>query len=273
MHGAGRTIRSLAIFVLLVACTASRAAQTVAEANHAISKSPDYDVATVKINDTGSSSSHLSISADTLRATNVQLPSLLESAFDIRRDQIVELPHWAQVERYDIMAKVVDANPQQFRGLSDDKQRAMLQHLLEERFHLQTHVEQRTLSLLRLTVGKEGIKFAEWQKPSDGQDAKKGSISIRNEEMTAIGVPMESLVRFLSSQTHMPVIDETGLKETYNLHLKWQREEEGQSSGLHDEVFPPIYKALPEQLGLKLESGKGPVNVLVVDNIEQPTEN
>ena len=78
---------------------------------------------------------------------------------------------------------------------------------------------------------------------------------------------------FLSSLTHMPVVDETGLKGAYNLHLKWQREEEEQSSGLHDQALPTIYAALPEQLGLKLDSGKGPVEVLVIDNIEQPSEN
>jgi uncharacterized protein (TIGR03435 family) len=93
------------------------------------------------------------------------------------------------------------------------------------------------------------------------------------EEMTATGVPMGSLVRFWSSTTHMPVVDGTGLKGTYNFHLKWQREEEGQASGLHDQTLPKIYVALPAQLGLKLESGKGPVNVLVVDNIEQPGDN
>jgi uncharacterized protein (TIGR03435 family) len=71
----------------------------------------------------------------------------------------------------------------------------------------------------------------------------------------------------------MPVVDKTGLKGTYNLHLNWQREEEGQVSGLHDQALPTIYVALPEQLGLKLESGKGPVTVLVIDHIEQPSGN
>jgi uncharacterized protein (TIGR03435 family) len=120
---------------------------------------------------------------------------------------------------------------QLLRGLSGDQRKAMLQHLLEQQFHLQTHVETRTLPLLELSVAKEGIKFTEWQKPPDEQDQKKGSLNVNNEEMTAIGVPMESLVRFRSSMTPMPVVDKTGLKGAYNLHLKWQREEEGQSSG------------------------------------------
>ena len=210
---------------------------------------------------------------DVLQATNVQLRSLLEIAFDIRPDQIIGLPHWAQVEHYDIVAKVVDIDPKQIRELSDDQQRVMLQHLLKQRFHLRSHIEARALPLLKLTVAKEGIKFAEWQKPADGEDDKKGSMRGRNGDLTAIGVPMASLVRSLSSTTHMPVVDETSLKGVYNFHLRWQSEEEGQASGLHDQGLPTIYAALPEQLGLKLESGRGPVNVLVIDDIEQPSEN
>jgi bla regulator protein blaR1 len=267
-------IRRLLVFALLLGCcNAWVGAHTTSAAKQAGSVGPEYDVATVKVNNTGSGSTWLSIRDDILLATNVQLGTLLETAFDVRRDQIVGLPHWAQVEHYDIVAKVVDMDPQQLRGLSKEQREAMLQHLLEQRFHVQTHVETRTLPLLKLAIAKEGIKFVEWQKPSDDQDSKKGSMNVNNEEMTAIGAPMASLVRFLSSMTHMPVVDETGLKGNYNLHLKWQREEEGQASGLHDQGLPTIYAALPEQLGLKLESGKGPVNVLVIDTIEQPIEN
>lgn len=168
-------------------------------------------------------------------------------------------------------AKVVDPDAQQVRSLSDDQQEVMLQHLLQRRFRLQAHIETRRLPVLELSVGKEGIKFTEWQKRAG--DEKKGSMRVNHEEITAIGVPMESLVRFLCWTTHMPVVDKISLKGSYDFHLKWQREEEGQASGLHDEALPTIYAALPEQLGLKLESGKGPVKVLVVDHIEQPIEN
>ena len=274
MRATVRMIRPLLAFVFLMVCPDSRAGvQTVSAASHANSTGPDYDVATVKVNNTGSGSIRLSIRDDTLQATNIQLGPLLEAAFDIRRDQVVGLPHWAQVNHYDIIAKVVDMSPEQLKGLSGDQRRAMIQHLMEQRFHLQTHVETRTMPLLELSVTKEGIKFTEWQRPIEDHSQKKGSMSLNNEEMTAIGVPMETLVRFVSSTTHMPVVDKTGLNGTYNFHLKWQREEEGQASGLHDQALPTIYAALPEQLGLKLESGKGPVKVLVIDHIEQPSEN
>lgn len=267
-------IRSLFIFALLLACSsAPTRAQTAATQSHSDIATPEFGVATVKVNDTGSHSIRLSINDDFLQATNIQLDSLIETAFNIRRDQVIGLPHWAQVTHYDVVAKVVDMTPEQLRGLSDRQRQAMLQHLLEERFHLQTHIESRTLPLLRLVVDKSGIKFAEWKKPADGQDDNKGSMRVSNDVMTAIGVPMQSLVRFLASQTHMPVVDETGLKGNYNLNLQWQREEQGSDSGLHDQALPAIFAALPEQLGLKLESGKGPVDVLVVDHIEEPTDN
>lgn len=273
MQGSVSRLGRLLTLALLISSCGPWAGAQVQTPAHPDSAGPDFDVVTVKVNDTGSRSSSLSIRDDLLRATNVQLNSLMEAAFDIRRDQILELPHWAQVSHYDIAAKVVDMTPQQLRGLSVDQRRMMLQHLLEQRFHLQTHIEARTLPLLKLTVDKGGVKFAEWQKPADGQQDRKGSMNVNNETMTAIGVPMGTLTRFLASLTHMPVVDETGLKGDYNFNLKWQREEEGPDSGLHDQALPTIYAALPEQLGLKLESGKGPVNVLVVDHIEQPGEN
>lgn len=158
-------IRFLSILVLLIACDCSGASAQATAAPGGNSAGLDYDVATVKVNNTGSGSIKVSIRDDTLQATNVQLASLLEVAFDIRRDQILGLPHWAQVDHYDMVAKVVDIDAQQLRRLSQEQRRAMSQHLLGQRFHLETHVETRTLPLLELSVAKEGIKFMEWQKP------------------------------------------------------------------------------------------------------------
>src|SRR5579864_6527242 len=224
-----RMTRNPFVYALLFACCCLWAGAQTPPApvpNHSGGNDPDFTVATIKLNDTASGSIRLSIRDDVLQATNIQLNSLIETAFDIRRDQIVGLPHWAQVNHYDVVAKIVDMTPEQLHGLSGDQRRAMLQHLLEQRFHMQTHIETRTLPLLKLIVVKEGIKFSEWQKPAEGQEDKKGSVSVYNDGMTAIGVPMGSLVRFLGSQTHMPVVDETGLKGNYNFTLKWQREEE-----------------------------------------------
>lgn len=276
MRNAARTVSCLLALASLAVCSDAWArVQAASSATNANSPAPEYDVATVKVNDTGSGSIRVSITDDLLQATNIPLATMLEVAFDIRPEQIVGLPHWAEVDHYDITAKVVDMNKQQLHGLSEDQRRVMIQHLLADRFHLQSHTEKRTLPLLELTVAKEGIKFAEWKKPADDQSPNqgKGSMRVNNDEMSATGVTIDRLIRFLASQTRTPIVDKTGLKGTYNFQLKWQREEAGTDSGLHDQALPSIYAALPEQLGLKLESGKGPVDVLVVDHIEQPSEN
>jgi bla regulator protein blaR1 len=276
MRKAEQAASCLLALVSLVACSEAWAGvQAASAATNANSSAPEYEVATVKVNNTGSGSIRVSITSDLLQATNIPLATMLEVAFDIRPEQIVGLPHWAQVDHYDITAKVVDMNQQQLHGLSEDQRRTMIQHLLANRFHLQSHTEKRTLPLLELAVAKEGIKFAEWKKPVDDQSPNqgKGYMRVNNDEMSATGVTMDRLIRFLSSQTHMPIMDKTGLKGNYNFQLKWQREEAGPESGLHDQTLPSIYVALPEQLGLKLESAKGPVDVLVVDHIEQPSEN
>lgn len=246
--------------------------------------SPDFDVSTVRTNNTGSNSVRISINDDMLRADNVRVDMLMENAFNIRRDQILGLPHWATVNHYDITAKVVDMTPDQRKGLNREQRQAMLQKLLSERFHVKAHVETRTLPLLELVIAKDGIKFPEFKQPAESDADPKpepgkfdprrgGSMSVNNNELTGTGITMGSLVTFLAGQTHMPVMDKTGLTGKYNVHLKWQREEEGPQSGLHDDTLPTIYSALTEQLGLKLESGKGPVDVLVVDHIDAPEEN
>jgi uncharacterized protein (TIGR03435 family) len=179
-----RIVRSVVVVLLAIACCGPAAStQASSAAGHASAAGPDYDVATVKVNNSGSGSIHINISDDILQATNVPLSTLLEIAFDIRRDQIVGLPHWAQVEHYDIAARVVDMDPRQVHSLSDDQERAMLQHLLDQRFHLQAHVEKRPLPLLELTATKGGAKFDEWKVPADGQESNKGSIRVNDDEL------------------------------------------------------------------------------------------
>jgi bla regulator protein BlaR1 len=262
-------------------CTSVPGRAQVGNAAAPTTSSPDFDVSTVKTNNTGSHSIRVSINDDMLRAENVQVEMLMETAFDMRKDQIVGLPHWAEVNHYDMTAKVVDMTPEQRKGLTKAEREVMMRKLLVERFGLKTHVEKRTLPLMDLVIAKDGIKFSEFKAQSADTPVEPGKpdlkhggwMSVSNDEMTGTGVEMEALVKFIASQTHMPIVDKTGLPGKYNLHLKWQREEEGAQSGLHDDALPTLYSALTEQLGLKLESGKGPIDVLVVDHIDQPEEN
>ncbi|WP_160115090.1 TIGR03435 family protein [Bryocella elongata] len=273
------------LLALGAAGSATATAQTAAGGPAAAVASPDFDVSTVKTNNTGSGSIRISVHDDMLRADNVVVKMLLEQGFDIRQDQILGLPHWAEVNHYDITAKVVDMTPEQRKGLNKAERMAMMQKLLVERFGVKTHVETRILPRLDLVIAKDGMKLEEFKAPppveggADKPELEKfdpkrgGSMTGSNNELTGTGVEMAPLINFLSNQTHMPVADKTGLKGKYSFHLKWQREDEGAQSGLHDDSLPTIYSAITEQLGLKLESAKGPVQVLVVDHIDLPEEN
>jgi bla regulator protein BlaR1 len=258
-------IRISALAMLVATGSVARAQAVAADAKPL----PEYDVSTIKPNNTGSGSIHVSMNDDILQTTNVQLKELLEMAFDVRQDSIFGLPHTLEASHYDIVAKVVDADPKVLEKLTREQRSDMVRHLLEDRFQLKWHREVRTLPVLDLVVIKSGSKLT----PSATQNGDDTSVNTNNTTMTAKHISMNSLAEFLANQTHNPVIDKTGLTEKYDLQLKWRREEQGPQSGLTDDPLPTLYTAIQEQLGLKLEAGKGPVNVLVIDQIAEPTEN
>jgi uncharacterized protein (TIGR03435 family) len=229
---------------------------------------PEFDVSTIKPNNTGSGSTRVSMNDDMLQATNVHLKGMLELAFDVRQDSIFGLPHSVEASHYDVIAKVVDADPKVLEKLTRAQRGDMVRHLLEDRFQLKWHREIRTLPVLDLVVKKGASKLT----PSAVQNDDT-SINTNNTTMTAKHASMNDFAQFLANQTHNPVIDKTGLAGKYDLQLKWRREEQGAQSSATDDPLPTLYTAIQEQLGLKLESGKGPVNVLVVDQITEPTEN
>jgi bla regulator protein BlaR1 len=229
---------------------------------------PEFDVSTIKPNNTGSGSIRISVNDGLLQATNVQMKGMLELAFDVRQDSIFGLPHSVEASHYDIVAKVVDADPKVLEKLTREQRGDMVRHLLKDRFKLKWHREIRTLPVLELVAMKSGSKLT----PSTSQ-SDDTNMNTSNSTLTATHVSMDDLARFLANQTHNPVVDKTGLAGKYDLQLKWRREEQSAQSGATDDPLPTLYTAIQEQLGLKLESGKGPVNVLVIDHIEEPTEN
>ncbi len=230
-----------------------------------------YDVSTIKPNNTGSGSVSISINDETLYATNVSVKMMLQNSFGIRQDIIYGLPSWAGSKRYDIVAKISDADAASLRVLTRDDRKNMMMQLIAERFQLKSHIETKELPTFDLVVAKGGIKFHET--PKTAPEDKRDSMHVNNTEMTGYGVQMVSLTKMLEGQVERNVVDKTDLKGNYDLHLKWRREEDGPTAGTTDDPAPSIYTALQEQLGLKLQPSKGPVDTLVIDHIEEPTEN
>ena len=264
---AGMCLSLAGSVALAQAAPASVAAQQAAGAT---GSTPVFDVATIKPNASGDGHVDIDENLNTLTANNVSMKLLLENAFHIRQELISGLPGWAESAHYDIVAKVVDADPKTMRNLTDEQRRMMLERLLADRFGLKTHIEVKQLPVFDLVIAKGGIKFHELDRSNP--NAKQDSVWVHNTEMTAYGVPVEELTATLEGVVQRNVINKTKLTGKYDFHLKWSKGD-GSDAGLSDDVVPTLFTALQEQLGLKLQSSKGPVDTLVVDHIQPPSEN
>lgn len=276
-----RKIRGLCgLFALACCCLVGEAAIGQSSA-----KAPEYDVVAIKPNKSGDGSMSWRSNNDSFSVTNLTLKQLLVNAYGIREGLISGIPAWAENARFDIKAKVADPDVEVLKKLSPEQRRAMVAAILTERFGLKVHPETKQLPVYELTVWKDGPKFKESvaQPVDPGADPKgpktmgRGSVMTSNGDFTSVGVPISSMVTVLANELNRTVIDKTGLAGAYDLHLKWTPEraaaagaENGQQAA---DAAPPLFTALQEQLGLKLVATKGPVETLVVDHVEQPTEN
>jgi uncharacterized protein (TIGR03435 family) len=167
---------------------------------------------------------------------------------------------------------VTDPDMKQLRSVSREQQQSMLAAILNERFHLQAHTEMKTLPAYDLVIAKDGPKLkASAVMPGDAENPNHpGNMDVHNTEMTARGVLLSDLAGNLSYPLDMTVIDKTGLTGRYDFQLLWTAD--NADTGVAD-APPNIFTAIQEQLGLKLQPAKAPVKTLVIDHVEQPTEN
>jgi uncharacterized protein (TIGR03435 family) len=215
----------------------------------------------------GSSNWHSS-PAGSLRMHNQTLKALIRIAYKVRDAQVSGGPKWLDSDRYHIDAKA--SGP-----ASDSQLMILLQSLLAERFKLALHREQKPLPGYALTVAKGGVKM---------QRAELGGPSRSNSNrghMTATGLSMERFAQTLWGMTGSPVSDETHLSGVFNFTLDWTREEDrpiipGDTPApvaAADPSAPPnIFAALQDQLGLKLEPRKIPMEILIIDHAEKPAD-
>ena len=208
-----------------------------------------------------------------LNATNVTARFLIEFAYDVREDQVSGGPSWLDSAHYEVVAKppaAPDAAGAARAGQSLVRLRT--QSLLADRFHLVLHRDTKELPIFVLTVARNG--------PKGLRESTSGTPDFVNNghHLNCQRVSMEMFARtFLASQTRRSVIDRTGIKGDFDFTLDWSPDEAppgaSPDAAAGTERFPPFFQALEEQLGLKLERQKGPVEVLVVDHAEKPAEN
>jgi uncharacterized protein (TIGR03435 family) len=199
-------------------------------------------------------------------SASVPVYSLITSAFHvIMEDQISGLPDWGRTENFNIEAKLDPENAEAIRKLHGDdrgKENALLlQSLLADRFRMKAHTEVKELPVYNLVVAKSGLKMKE-AAPDQPFGYRMGLGKI-----TGQSVVIASLIGSLSHPAGRLIIDKTGLTGRYQVDLTWAWDDDPNATG------PSLFTALQEQLGLKLESARAPVDVVVIDHIERPSEN
>jgi uncharacterized protein (TIGR03435 family) len=228
---------------------------------------------------------------DKFKTTNFTLGGLVGRAYEIEDDQVSGGPSWVKSEKYDIEAKIDKPAADDLRKLSPHQRflerNRMLQALLTDRFKLTLHRETKELPVYELIIVNSGSKLQEAKPgetyPNGIKDpsgrARAGLIEMGPGEITGQGIPIASLVRQLTQQLGRIVVDKTGLTGTYDFTITWlpvesQAATAGQQGTRSPEASEsPIFTAIQDQLGLKLEPQTTPVEVLVIDHAEQPTPN
>jgi uncharacterized protein (TIGR03435 family) len=235
-----------------------------------------FDVVSIKPSDPLSNTMHIGIGpSGSFEASGVNLMSLIAQAYDVRGFQIAGGTGWMNDEKYTIITKdeAKTASGREPAGMDDahrmqvrDQLMAKVRSMLADRFQLKIHRETREMPVYVLTIAKGGLRMQ--TAPADAPN-DAGLNSFRTDDAKA-GVegkmlPMDVLTRFLSNQVARPVVDRTGLTGKYNFRLVYSPE-------MGDATGPSIFTAVQEQLGLKLESDRGPVEVVVIDSAARPSK-
>ncbi len=215
---------------------------------------------------------------DRFMATNFSLPMLLQRVYDVQAEQILGGPAWFNSENFDVDAHVDKSVADDLGKLTPDQSKLerqrMLQVLFGDRFKLTLHHETRELPVYVLVIPTNGPKIQPskpgdtypngLKRPDDGQPQGPGLWWPEEGKLIGQGVSVSSLVRSLSQKLGgRIVVDKTGLTGDYDFTLQWTREENQAA----------LLTAIQEQLGLKLETQKLPIDVLVIDHAEMPSEN
>jgi uncharacterized protein (TIGR03435 family) len=245
---------------------------------------PQFEVISVKPSKQ-TTGSRVQFTPDGMRGTGVNVRFLLYEGYGgINHDQVQGEPGWTNTDAFDIEAKVAPADVPTLAKMTFEQRRTMFQSILAERFKLVVHHETREMPVYVLTVAKGGPKFKETA-PDDAAATtpRRRGTMINNGKVTATDAQISTLVTILSRRLGRTVVDKTGLTGNYDFTLEYADDDVGSPSPPPDgsaaavasapDSRVSIFTALQEQMGLKLESTKAPVDVVVIDHIEKPAEN
>ena len=263
--------------ILLAAAACSAPGQQVETA-------ASFEAASIKPNASGDANRLIRPSGGRLSVTNMTLKDLLTFAYRVRDFQISGGPGWLDSAHYDIEAKSET-------NISNDQMRVMLQALLHDRFKLMLHHDTKELPIYALTVAKSELKVQPLKEgdcitfdpnnpaPLTGRKPSDycGNLGIGRGSLDATNASMAELATAFSYILGRAVVDKTGLTGGFPIHLKFAFDDVPSEPGIPappaEVTRPSIFTVVQEQLGLKLESAKGPVDILVIDSVEKPSGN
>lgn len=223
-------------------------------------QSRQFDVVSIKRNRDATAASDTNTTPGRLSLVSVTLVSVVARAFRVLNPQIIGAPDWLLNERYDVLAVTGDDT-----ALTDERRQAYLQALLAERCQFRFHREIREMRTYSLVPSRNGHKLASHTGSGNYSmqvhPADEGRLRLRSTRGN-----IRRLAEILTGQVGELVTDRTGLSGEYDFTLEWVPPQNDGGAG------PSLFTALTEQLGLRLESAKAPVEVIVIDRIERPTE-
>jgi uncharacterized protein (TIGR03435 family) len=226
---------------------------------------PSYAVAAIKPHDPNSSHQGFHAKGERFLIQNETVSSLLKYSYAIHLHQIINAPDWLSDDPYDIDGKSDTEGEPNFT-----QQQEMIQKLLADRFKLKFHREQRTLAVYAIRIVKGGPKLTPAADPNAQADQNaKG----HGNELTQIYTSASMADFVLGMQFFVddrPIIDQTGLTGRYDFSFRYTPDE---SHSTEPNPAPGMFTAIQEQLGLKLEPIKAPIDVFVIDHVERPSEN
>jgi uncharacterized protein (TIGR03435 family) len=268
-------------FTLLAAASFALAAPTHAQSpappTTAATAPPTFDIVSIKPANPAAIGSGTRIQGNTFTATNVTLNRLIQyQAYGIPGPQIIGIPPALDKVAFDIQAKfdpsiIRQAQPPLPRQYTVPQ--LMFQQLLADKFKLIVHTETRQLPAYALVLAKGGVTLQPAKDPNS-ESSSSGTGNLKAKGITSADLA-KMLTQVLSDELGRLVIDRTNLTGKYDLTLKWTPSmgQPPMLNGQPDTSAPDIFTAVQEQLGLKLESTKAPVPVLVIDHAELPSEN
>ncbi len=236
---------------------------------------PSFEVATIKPSQPDRLGKGFGVQGSHFRTINTTLADLIKFAYSVQDKQIIGAPSWVETDKWDI-----EAQPDAPGAPNKNQVSMMVQKLLADRFQLKFHKETKELSAYVLSTAKSGPKMTK----SDSEqplpelfftNLSPATLTVRNATMDDV------CQLFQSAVLDRPVVDQTGITGKWNFLLKWTADE-SQFSGMGVKAPPPsdaavapppLFTAIQEQIGLKLDAGKAHVPVLVIDKAEKPSAN